>query len=59
MMLMFEWWMGMTLCLMHLGAVHVLAIENATQLQLWAGCLNMYLNCVVLAVFVLQVDTPD
>ena len=56
---MFEWWMGMTLCLMHLGAVHVLAIENATQLQLWAGCLNMYLNCVVLAVFVLQVDTPD
>ena len=40
---------------MQLGAAHVLAIEKATQLQLWAGCLN----CVVLAVFVLQVDTPD
>ena len=52
MMLEPETYLFLTLCLMQMGAVHVLAIENTTQLQLWAGCL-------VLAVFVLQVDTPD
>lgn len=59
MMLEPETYLFLTLCLMQMGAVHVLAIENTTQLQLWAGCLNMYLNCLVLAVFVLQVDTPN
>ena len=47
------------LYLMQFGLVHFLILEKTTHLQWLAGCVNVYLNCLVFSGFILSVDLAD